>query len=258
MIWRRETESSRKMEVFFQWVKQIVSYLVFVAVLMGILPTEKYEKYIRLFAGCVLILLVFQPLTGSLRLDEQISRLFEEFSVRNEAGELRGDLGRMEKMRLERLLDGYEQAAAEEAIRMAQAEGFEVVSASVELNRQEASMSFGKVEQVWLQVGKSPDAVSDREGGRKSEEEAWKEIEISVAPILSERVSEASSQKESDSEAPDPELPDWGTEKKQEKENRGESVRISELRRRVAAYYRVEEDHVEIRVEAGPGMDPEK
>lgn len=259
------------MEGVCQWVEQLVSYLVFVTVLMGILPNGKYEKYIRLFAGCVLILLVFQPLTESFRLEEQISRLFDEFSMRNEAGELRGELGHMEKMRLERMLDGYEQAAAKEAARMAREEGFETVSASVELNRREDSPSFAGVERIRLQVGEITDGLPDREDAWQ--EDAWRDIEISVAPIFSEQVSEAAGSETPGSESEGPEQPDSeekGTEERgpqekgtqergiQERENAEKNSRISELRSRIASYYRVEENHVEIRVETGSGVDSEK
>lgn len=51
------------MEVITHWAGNIVSYLVFLTVLTGLLPAHKYEKYIRLFAGCILLLIVLKPLT---------------------------------------------------------------------------------------------------------------------------------------------------------------------------------------------------
>lgn len=51
------------MEAITHWAGNIVSYLVFLTVLTGLLPAHKYEKYIRLFAGCILLLIVLKPLT---------------------------------------------------------------------------------------------------------------------------------------------------------------------------------------------------
>lgn len=59
------------MEGIYRWVSNIVYYLIFVTIITNLLPAGKYEKYLRLFAGCILILLVLQPLTGGLRLDEK-------------------------------------------------------------------------------------------------------------------------------------------------------------------------------------------
>lgn len=52
------------MEGIYRWVSNIVYYLIFVTIITNLLPAGKYEKYLRLFAGCILILLVLQPLTG--------------------------------------------------------------------------------------------------------------------------------------------------------------------------------------------------
>lgn len=62
------------MEGIYRWVSNIVYYLIFVTIITNLLPAGKYEKYLRLFAGCILILLVLQPLTGGLRLDEKIKQ----------------------------------------------------------------------------------------------------------------------------------------------------------------------------------------
>ena len=80
------------MEGIYRWVSNIVYYLIFVTIITNLLPAGKYEKYLRLFAGCILILLVLQPLTGGLRLDEKINAIFRSVSFENEAGELKGRL----------------------------------------------------------------------------------------------------------------------------------------------------------------------
>ena len=72
------------MEGIYRWVSNIVYYLIFVTIITNLLPAGKYEKYLRLFAGCILILLVLQPLTGGLRLDEKINAIFRSVSFENE------------------------------------------------------------------------------------------------------------------------------------------------------------------------------
>ena len=50
------------MKAIENWVKDIVFYMIFVTMVMNLLPDPKYEKYLRLFAGAVMILLAFGPL----------------------------------------------------------------------------------------------------------------------------------------------------------------------------------------------------
>ena len=68
------------MEWLESWVRNIVFYLIFLTLLFGLLPSGNYQKYIRLFGGMILILVVIQPFTSSLRLDERIAYYLETFS----------------------------------------------------------------------------------------------------------------------------------------------------------------------------------
>ena len=65
-----------------RWLKSIVGYLLIVSVTMQMLPNRKYEQYVRLFTGFLLIILVLQPLlrigSANSYLEEKISGFVEE------------------------------------------------------------------------------------------------------------------------------------------------------------------------------------
>ena len=73
------------MEAVYGWVKSMIYYMIFMSAANNLLADSKYEKYIRFFAGMVLILLVISPFTGGLRLDEQISSMFQSITFQNDA-----------------------------------------------------------------------------------------------------------------------------------------------------------------------------
>ena len=54
-----------------EWAGSILSFLILITVIRGILPSKKYEPYLRLFSGLMLILLVLQPVTGGLGLESR-------------------------------------------------------------------------------------------------------------------------------------------------------------------------------------------
>lgn len=76
----------------------------------NLLPGQKYGKYIRLFAGMVLILLAVEPFTSGFNLDEVLARSYEDLVIRGEAGELKEQLGATEQKRLGQILSQYEEA----------------------------------------------------------------------------------------------------------------------------------------------------
>ena len=45
-----------------EWMKSMVGYLLIVSVTMQILPNEKYEQYVKIFTGALLLLLFLQPI----------------------------------------------------------------------------------------------------------------------------------------------------------------------------------------------------
>ena len=51
------------MKAVENWVQDIIFYMFFVTMVMNLLPDPKYEKYLRLFAGAVMILLAFGALS---------------------------------------------------------------------------------------------------------------------------------------------------------------------------------------------------
>ena len=85
-----------------EWVKSLVGYFLIVSVVTQMMPSQKYEQYIKLFTGFLLIVLFLQPvlkirsanvfLEGKInefvqeqeKLEEQIGIQSEEFQKKSE------------------------------------------------------------------------------------------------------------------------------------------------------------------------------
>ena len=154
-----------------EWLSSIVCYLIFTSAVMSLLPSGKYEKYLRLFAGCVLILLVLKPVTGGLGLEERLDALFRSVSFEYEIGEFSEHLGEIEQKRMDRLFDEYEAKANEELIRLAEREGLAVGSARVRLARDPGRAGFGTIERIEVRLlnrdMQPGEATADGDGGRR-------------------------------------------------------------------------------------------
>ncbi len=65
-----------------EWIKNFVGYFLIISVAMQIVPNSKYEQYVRLFAGCLLLLLLIRPILriGSVDsyLEEKITGVIAE------------------------------------------------------------------------------------------------------------------------------------------------------------------------------------
>ena len=218
------------MEVITHWAGNIVSYLVFLTVLTGLLPAHKYEKYIRLFAGCILLLIVLKPLTDGLRLEERLNYLFTSLSFENEAGELKREMDEIEERRRNMVLSQYEAEASKEAVRVATEAGFSVEKADVELEKDPESEQFASVRSVTVYVAGSEAGMEAAE----LEENQSSMIEIEKIPPI--EISLKQEQKQGEPAAA--QAVSWMNGEK-----------IWELQQRLASFYQVEADHVEVRME---------
>lgn len=218
------------MEQLYNWIRNIAYYLIFITVVLNLLPGKKYEKYIKFFAGMVLILLVLKPLTGSLNLDEKLAYYFKTISFSNEAGELSAQISKMDEKRLKKMIGSYEEAVGVDLKSMAETAGFGCKKVSAEIDKNQDNVTFGHVIRVSMILKLKKDEKKEKikviEGIEKVED-----IQVKIK----------------ESQADDKDQFDVSKKKKEE------NLRLSGLRRRIAEYYDLEEQDIEIQVEDGKG-----
>lgn len=227
------------MDALYGWVSNIVYYLILVTMIINLLPAGKYEKYLRLFAGCILILLVIKPVTNGLRLEEKISGAFKTLSFENEVGELRLDMQGMEDKRMKELTSRYEVAAAEDIGRMAGREGFINSEVSVEIEEEKDSPDFGKIKQITVLLTDTQHSDMTAADGQTAD---GKTSQSNVPPVETVKVEtiHMEAMGGNTSEPPSSKVSAGG---------KAERAEVKKLKQEIAGFYQVEERYVEIRLE---------
>lgn len=152
------------MSGLYSWVGNIVFYLIFITVVTSLLPNKKYERYLKLFAGMVLILLVLKPLTGSLRLEDKIAYYFESITFQNESDDLKKEILGMEQQRLGQMIAQYQEAVAGDVEAMAVDMGFYPRSTRVTIEGNQESPKFGTVTHISMKVSRESEEETGGEG----------------------------------------------------------------------------------------------
>ena len=171
------------MTAVYEWIRNLTAFFLFLSVMENLLPGQKYGKYIRLFAGMVLILLAVEPFTSGLNLDEVLARSYEDLVIRGEAGELKEQLGATEQKRLGQILSQYEEAVGRDVRELAQSCGLTVMDCRVRIEGDEDSPEFGTVREIAAVLpAQSAQAEKEKLSNRIQEyyglEEQYVEIEI--------------------------------------------------------------------------------
>lgn len=65
-----------------EWMKNLVGFLLLASVTMQLLPNQKYEQYVRLFIGFLLMILVLKPVlqirSADVFLEQKIQQFVQE------------------------------------------------------------------------------------------------------------------------------------------------------------------------------------
>ena len=224
-------------ELLLDWARNILFFMVFLSVISHLLADRSYEKYIRFFAGMVLILITISPLKGGLNFQEQAGILFEEFSdfwEKQQAGEVLADV---DKNRMEMFFSEYKKETEKRIGEMAEAEGFVCGGAEVTLQERSESRDYGRVEKIRLHLKKEENVDEEENEGdtggldkvkssEKTEGRTDGESNVSVKVEIPDVKAGLSGKKK--------EIPETG------------SLQEQQLKRKVAQYYGLEEACVEI------------
>lgn len=141
-------------ELLLDWARNILFFMVFLSVISHLLADRSYEKYIRFFAGMVLILITISPLKGGLDFQEQAGILFEEFSdfwEKQQAGEVLADV---DKNRMGMFFSEYKKETEKRIGEIVESEGFVCGGAEVTLQERSESSDYGRVEKIRLHLKK--------------------------------------------------------------------------------------------------------
>lgn len=98
------------MQAVYDWVKGIVFYLILLTVITHLIPGKKYDKYLRLFTGMLLVMIVIKPVVHLFSADEIFDRNFLKVFGENAGTELYYDeelLEQFEHVRTDQLLEEY-------------------------------------------------------------------------------------------------------------------------------------------------------
>lgn len=238
------------MKEFYQWIQNLTGFFLFLSVAERLLPGKQYGKYLRLFSGIVLILIVLQPFTEGLRLEDTIAGYYESFLFREQTDDLKQNMLGIEKQRLSSVLRQYEKAVEEDVIQAAEKMGIKAEECIVTIDDREDSPEFGTIQSICLtvkrkdsegeEVGEQSSLAKNQGKGKSAESvEPVKPVKVKVTGNA-ERSEPGKSQKEENTE---PVLSGKILGETGEK--------IKQLRETLEAYYHLEEGNVEIQVASG-------
>ena len=170
-------------EALLGWARNIIYYMVFLSLAEHLLAGSSYGRYLRLFGGLVLVLVVLGPFGSLGDWEKQVSSLFDQFTFRQESRELKKEIFGMEEKRLAGITGQYRENVEKEITALVKAQGIVCSQVSVQMEENKESSSYGKILAIEIEV--SGEDFFEQEGsGRENIRAAGQML---LSPISEER-----------------------------------------------------------------------
>lgn len=111
------------MSEILSWIKSIAFYLILITVILNILPNNNYKKYVKVFTGMILVILVISPFSKLLNLDDKFDYFFESKQFSQELNEMRVSLVHAEEGSYDAMLSKYEDYIKDQLSSIVEQEG---------------------------------------------------------------------------------------------------------------------------------------
>lgn len=146
-------------EELYLWMKNLaVFYILFTAVL-HLIPEKGYERYVRLFMGLLLILMMCMPVLSLLGKGEALADSFQKFYEGEEQKRQQQEFENLQALYLKK---GYEQELGREILAALKNKGIEVQDAAVHIEGEQLFVTLYVTEE-WPgeQEGRMADELRD-------------------------------------------------------------------------------------------------
>ncbi|WP_418462429.1 stage III sporulation protein AF [Frisingicoccus sp.] len=162
------------MDIFREWIQNVVVFLLLMTMAGQLIPEEKYRKYIHLTMGLLLILVILLPLTKLTGMDEKLYQNFIRESFRISAADARAGESIVGKEG--QFADGYRQMIQEEVRLYFEANAMVMKYCDLDMDSDVESENYGQIYE--MRVGIVPKDRNMEESGPPKEIEQEREISI--------------------------------------------------------------------------------
>ena len=132
------------------WVRNILIYLILITIIQSLLPQGQYVKYIKVFTGLILMIIVLMPVVSISGLDKKInySLLGERYQL--DQGLMRRQYNELSKQQEELILSAYRTELEKQIKFLLNQENIYVSQVNVLLETNYESNNFGNIKSIDL------------------------------------------------------------------------------------------------------------
>lgn len=137
-------------EAIYNWMKNIIVFMILSTVVLNLLGKSNYKKYVGLIIGLILVLLVIRPVLLLTQNSEYMDFSLDSYGTLSDAQDLSSEIFAMEKQSTIDILAEYKQVILKQTDKLIAEKGLEVVSMSMVVEEDKLSSEFGMIRSMSL------------------------------------------------------------------------------------------------------------
>lgn len=140
------------MNNIYSWVKNIVYFLLLVKIMEYMIPSEKSGKYIKLFSGIVLIIILIQPFLKILNWDGKINASIINISNKIDNEQLLNNKQQYLDLNDDISIKVYKNNIIDRISYILENEGYKPLSVDVELEDRVDNKDYGSIKKLFVSI----------------------------------------------------------------------------------------------------------
>lgn len=141
----------------YETVRNICAFIILTTVVNNLLHESEYRKYIRFFAGLVLIILIVNPLFRLLSMDEQLFHNIQMYQLRIDKDELKDELELQGADAFSDVTSQYVDMLNDTLAQIVENQGMYVADCKWEIDMDLQSSGYGNITHVYVKASMSSD-----------------------------------------------------------------------------------------------------
>ncbi|TAH66647.1 MAG: hypothetical protein EWM47_09940 [Anaerolineaceae bacterium] len=141
------------MNEIYEWVRNIVIYLILNTIIMNLLGNSSYKKYVSIISGMILLLIVVSPFLKLINMDEILDYYLNTNIYQTDVSDFQNELRIMEDKQKEAVFAGFTERIKDQVADILQDDNLYLYDVDVVINQDTESGSFGEIISLTVNAG---------------------------------------------------------------------------------------------------------
>lgn len=141
------------LDLIYDWIKNIIIFLILTTIITNLLGKSAYKKYINLITGIILLILVISPLFKLFDLEDSLDYYFSANFLLAETKDININFDDVEDKKKESIILEYKENIKSQITTILEADDLYINSIVITVDEEDNSLTYGQIMKLDILAG---------------------------------------------------------------------------------------------------------